>query len=139
MSCLDRPVLANTSEKIGTSISTPLVVPAVSRTLGAFAKPAIATSGIRTSQVVGEGFVGRVRLAGRLEVADVLQRRPPFVAGFPGRAHAHAILTSCASQPRTRWRNAMSAPSSRMYAATYGGLRRWPRNGTLTMQNVVTM
>src|SRR3954451_4366159 len=92
MSCLDRPVFSNTSEKIGTSISTPLVVPAVSRTLGAFAKPAIATSGIRTSQVVGEGFVGRVRLAGRLEVADVLQRRPPLVAGFPGRAHAHAHL-----------------------------------------------
>src|SRR3954462_1478679 len=90
MSCLDNPVLAKTSAKIGTSISTPFVVPSVSRTFGAFAKPAIATSGIRTSQVVGEGFVGRVRLAGRLEVADVLQRRPPLFAGFPGGAHAQA-------------------------------------------------
>src|SRR3954467_5212334 len=92
MSCLDRPVLANTSAKIGTSISTPLVVPGVSRTLGAFAKPAIATSGIRTSQVVGEGFVSRVGLAGRLEVADVLQRRPPPLARLPRGAHAHAHL-----------------------------------------------
>ena len=33
----------------------------------------------------------------------------------------------------------MSAPSSRTYAETYGGVIRWPRNGTLTMQNVVTV
>ena len=33
----------------------------------------------------------------------------------------------------------MSAPSSRMYADTYGGLIFCPRNGTLTMQNVVTV
>src|SRR3569833_1407255 len=92
MSCLVRPVWAKTSAKIGTSTSTPLVVPSVSRTLGAFAKPAIATSGIRTSQVVGEGFVGRVRFPGRLEVADVLQRRPPLLARLPGRAPAHAHL-----------------------------------------------
>ena len=33
----------------------------------------------------------------------------------------------------------MSAPSSRTYAETYGGVICWPRNGTLTMQNVVTV
>ena len=33
----------------------------------------------------------------------------------------------------------MSAPSSRTYAETYGGLIFWPRNGTFTMQNVVTV
>src|SRR3954466_6070819 len=92
MSFLDSPVWAKTSAKIGTSISTPLVVPGVSRTLGACAKPAIATSGIRTSQVVGEGFVSRVRLTGRLEVADVLQRRPPLLARLPRGTHAHAHL-----------------------------------------------
>jgi hypothetical protein len=26
-----------------------------------------------------------------------------------------------------------------MYAETYGGVIRWPRNGTLTMQKVVTV
>ena len=31
----------------------------------------------------------------------------------------------------------MSAPSSSTYAETYGGVIFWPRNGTLTMQNVV--
>ena len=33
----------------------------------------------------------------------------------------------------------MSAPSSRTYAETYGGVIFWPRNGTLTMQKVVTV
>ena len=33
----------------------------------------------------------------------------------------------------------MSAPSSRTYAETYGGVIFWPRNGTLTMQNVVSV
>ncbi len=33
----------------------------------------------------------------------------------------------------------MSAPSSSTYAETYGGVIFWPRNGTLTMQNVVTV
>ena len=33
----------------------------------------------------------------------------------------------------------MSAPSSRTYAETYGGVIFWPRNGTFTMQNVVTV
>ena len=33
----------------------------------------------------------------------------------------------------------MSAPSSRICAATYGGCTRCPVNGTLTMQNVVTV
>src|SRR5437763_7202524 len=90
MSRLDSPVRAKTSAKIGTSISTPLVVPWVSRTFGACAKPAIATSGIKTSQVVGVGFEIRVRLAGRLEVADVLQRRPPLLARLPRSPHPHA-------------------------------------------------
>jgi hypothetical protein len=49
MSFLDNPVRANTSEKIGTSISTPLVVPSVARTLGAWAKPTIATSAMSNS------------------------------------------------------------------------------------------
>ena len=31
----------------------------------------------------------------------------------------------------------MSAPSSSTYAETYGGMIFCPRNGTLTMQNVV--
>ena len=33
----------------------------------------------------------------------------------------------------------MSAPSSRTYAETYGGVIFCPMNGTLTMQNVVTV
>ena len=38
-----------------------------------------------------------------------------------------------------RCRNGMSAPSSSTYAATYGGLMRWPANGMLMMANVVTV
>ena len=33
----------------------------------------------------------------------------------------------------------MSAPSSSTYAATYGGLMRWPANGMLMIANVVTV
>ena len=33
----------------------------------------------------------------------------------------------------------MSAPSSRMYAETYGGVIFCPMKGTFTMQNVVTV
>ena len=44
MSALASPVLASTSAKIGTSISTPLVVPSPYRTQGDWAKPMTATS-----------------------------------------------------------------------------------------------
>src|SRR5262249_35291719 len=113
MSPLASPVLASTSAKIGTSISTPLVVPAPPRTTGDWAKPMTATSltvspgslasgagAGRPLQVVGEALVGRVRLAGGVEVVDVLRRRAPLVAGLPERPdpHAHPDLARLAAQ-----------------------------------------
>src|ERR1700733_7118942 len=91
MSRRDSPVCSSTWPKIGTSISTPLVVPSVRRTLGASAKPMTATSVTeRPSQVVGEGVVRGARLPGRLEVADVLGGGPPLLPRLPHRAHPHA-------------------------------------------------
>src|SRR5258708_19935390 len=91
MSPLASPVLASTSAKIGTSISTPLVVVSPWRTTGDWAKPITATSvtvlpsraTLPSLQVVGVGLVRRVRLAGGEEVVDVLQRRAPLVTGLP--------------------------------------------------------
>src|SRR5215467_12765158 len=182
MSPLASPVLASTSTKIGTSISTPLVVPSPRRTTGDWAKPMTATSvtvspgslasgaplrhrlpsslvaslltpqsrrrrappapsrcllvrsppgrlrgtafprrsSLRSSllspggaaplrlphgagrplQVVGVALVGRVRLAGGVEVVDVLRRRAPLVPGLPERPdpHAHPDLARFAAQ-----------------------------------------
>src|ERR1039457_418527 len=92
MSSLVRPVAAKTSPKIGTSISTPFVVAAECRSLRAWAKPITATSvmsGVLGSQVAGEGVVGRIRLAGRLEVVDVVRPGVPFLARLPDRPDPH--------------------------------------------------
>src|SRR5260370_9521539 len=101
MSHVASPVLASTSAKIGTSISTPLVVVSPWRTTGDWAKPITATSvtvlpsraTLPSLQVVGVGLVRRVRLAGGEEVVDVLQGRAPLVAGLPERpdprTHTH--------------------------------------------------
>ena len=64
---------------------------------------------------------------------------PHSSRGFQTASTRMPIRTSSAGMSRIRCRNAMSAPSSRMYAETYGGVICWPRNGTLTMQNVVTV
>src|SRR5262245_12498819 len=81
--------------KHGISISTPLVVPSVRRTCGAWAKPTTATSRnvirrIPFLQVVLVGVVVGVGFAGRLEVFDVVDAETPFLAGLPYRLHAHA-------------------------------------------------
>src|SRR5258708_6411876 len=103
MSPLASPVLASTSAKIGTSISTPLVVVSPWRTTGDWAKPMTATSVTARwppSQVMGVGLVRRVRLAGGEEVIDVLRRGPPLVARFPERPdpHAHPDLARVTAQ-----------------------------------------
>src|SRR6266853_99398 len=92
MSSLVRPVAAKISPKIGTSISTPFVVAGECRSPGASAKPITATSvmsGFLGSQVVGERVVGCVRLAGRLEVVDVVRPGRPLLARLPYRPHPH--------------------------------------------------
>src|ERR1700756_3093920 len=55
ISDLVSPVWSKTSRKIGTSISTPLVVPSVLRTLGASAKPTTATSRAPAAPLPGDG------------------------------------------------------------------------------------
>src|SRR5690242_20604088 len=97
MSDFVSPSEPSTSWKIGTSISTPLVVPSVSRTQGVCANPTTATSRMRASQVLGVGVEGRVRLAGRPEVVDVLHRRAPLLARLPHRLdpHAHPHVLGC--------------------------------------------
>ena len=64
---------------------------------------------------------------------------PHSSRGFQTASTRIPIRTSSAGMSRIRCRKAMSAPSSRTYAETYGGVIFWPRNGTLTMQNVVTV
>src|SRR5215469_13215277 len=92
MSPLVSPVWANTSRKIGTSISTPFVVPEVWRTFGASANATTATSRIRSrsSKVARVGIVGRVGLAGRLEVVDVLRGSAPLPGRLPHGPDPHA-------------------------------------------------
>src|SRR4051794_13316694 len=102
MSPLLRPRPESTSAKIGTSISTPLVVPVVSRTWVDCAKPTTATSRISRprfarpapqngalgwlrSQVLLERLVVGVRLARWAEVGDVLQPELPLLALLPHR------------------------------------------------------
>src|SRR5436305_12928477 len=101
MSPLLRPRPVSTSAKIGASISTPFVVPEVSRTWGACAKPTTATSRISRpgfarptgalgwlrSQVLLERLVVGVRLTRRAEVGDVLQPELPLLARLPHRLH----------------------------------------------------
>ena len=64
---------------------------------------------------------------------------PHCSRGFHTARTRMPIRTSAGSQPRIRCWNAMSAPSSRTDAATYGEGTRWPWNGTFTTQNVVTV
>ena len=64
---------------------------------------------------------------------------PHCSRGFHTATTRIPMRTSPGSQPRIRCWNGMSAPSSSTAAATYGGCTRWPVNGTLTTQNVVTM
>src|SRR5215475_3668728 len=99
MSSLVSPVAANTSPKIGTSISTPFVVAWECRSFGAWAKPITATSVMVScvlrsrsgrSQVVGVGVVGRVGLASRFEVVDVVCAGVPLLARLPHRPDTHA-------------------------------------------------
>src|SRR5215470_1775068 len=82
MSSLASLVAASTSPKIGTSISTPLVVPSPWRTHGDWANPTTATPA-GAPPVTGPP-------AGGAEVVDVLYRRAPLVAGLPDRGHPHA-------------------------------------------------
>src|SRR5262249_31189890 len=90
MSSLASPVAASTSPKIGTSISTPLVVPSPWRTHGDCAKPTTATAVPGPLEVVRIRLIRRVRLAGGAEMVDVRHRRAPLVAGPPDRGHPHA-------------------------------------------------
>src|SRR3954447_22238318 len=109
MSPLLSPSPERTSAKIGTNISTPLVVPSERRTWGDCANPTTATSrisrprcarpappvrafgslGTRRSQVLLEGVVVGVRLGGGPEMRDVLQAGDPFLAGFPDGLDPH--------------------------------------------------
>src|SRR5215471_19101010 len=119
MSCLASPVAASTWWKIGTSISTPLVVPSPRRSMGDWAKPTTATSvtapprlsrgpppaiaecdghlvhhcggvhGDRHSEVMGIGLIRCVRLAGGLEAFDVLRGGSPLLTRFPDRLDPH--------------------------------------------------
>src|SRR5215472_2182067 len=93
MSALVRPVAANTSVKIGTSISTPLVVAGECRSFGAWANPITATSGmggVLPSQVAGVVVVRRVRLAGRPEVVDRMRLAGGVLVRPPDGGHSHA-------------------------------------------------
>src|ERR1700737_4290269 len=98
MSALVMPRSWYSWAKHGISISTPLVVPSVRRTCGAWANPTTATSRSVTSfplnwrclQVMLVGVVVGVRFAGRLEVFDVVDAEAPFLAGLPHRLHPHA-------------------------------------------------
>src|SRR6201999_3133369 len=93
MSVCSRPSSSYSEWKQGISISTPLVVPSVRRTCGAWANPTTATSRKVTSlplQVVFVGVVFGVGFAGRPEVFDVVDAQAPFLAGFPDRLDPHA-------------------------------------------------
>src|SRR5246127_3180121 len=93
MSVCSRPSSSYSAWKQGISISTPLVVPSVRRTCGAWANPTTATSRKVTSfplQAVFVGVVVGVGFAGRPEVFDVVDAQAPLVAGFPDRLDAHA-------------------------------------------------
>src|SRR5215471_2668070 len=100
MSCLASPVAASTWWKIGTSISTPLVVPSPRRSMGDWAKPTTATSVTGLLQVMGIGLKRCVRLAGGLEAFDVLRGGSPLLTRFPDRLdpHAHPHLARIAAQ-----------------------------------------
>src|SRR3984957_5526803 len=79
--------------KHGISISTPLVVPSVRRTCGAWANPTTATSRKVTLfplQVVFVGVVVGVGFAGRLEEFDVVDAQAQFLAGLPHGLDPHA-------------------------------------------------
>src|ERR1700754_4956065 len=80
--------------KHGINISTPLVVPSVRRTCGAWAKPTTATSrvliGSKPLQVVLVGVVVGVRFAGWAEVLDVVDAQTPVFAWLPYRLDPHA-------------------------------------------------
>src|SRR6202012_2451824 len=98
MSVCSRPSSSYSEWKQGISISTPLVVPSVRRTCGAWANPTTATSRKVTSfpfiggasEVMFVGVVVGVGFAGRLEVLDVVDAQAPFLAGLPHRLDPHA-------------------------------------------------
>src|ERR1700744_13586 len=98
MSVCSRPSSSYSEWKQGISISTPLVVPSVRRTCGAWANPTTATSRKVTVfllsalrlEVVFVGVVVGVGFAGRLEVLDVVDAQAPFLAGLPHRLDAHS-------------------------------------------------
>src|SRR5712691_11934395 len=93
MSSLLSPVASNTSWKVGTSISTPLVVAGECRSLGACAKPITATSVTISDsllQMMGVGLIGSVGFTGRLEMIDVPHRGLPLLARLPHGLDPHA-------------------------------------------------
>src|ERR1700742_5207489 len=93
MSVCSRPSSSYSEGKQGISISTPLVVPSVRRTCGAWANPTTATSRKVTSfplQVVFVGVVVGVGFAGRLEVFYSVDAQAPLVAGLPDGLDPHA-------------------------------------------------
>src|ERR1022692_890244 len=134
MSLLVSPVAWKTSWKIGTSISTPLVVLSLCRSFGAWAKPITATSVIWAtgerpppgrrrfhpaldlpSEVMDVGVVRGIRLAGRPEVLDVFRCGAPLLAGLPDRldSHAHPHLGRLAAQDQVRKRDVRAVDQNR--------------------------
>src|SRR5262249_46749597 len=106
MSSFLSPVDCKSCWKIGTSISTPLVVAGGGRSFGACAKPTTATSVICCvpssrwrSQVVRERVIRRVGFAGRLEMVDVVSD-VPFLARLPDGLdpHSHPDLIGQAAE-----------------------------------------
>src|ERR1700744_2233248 len=80
--------------KHGISISTPLVVPSVRRTCGAWAKPTTATLRslmwfVSPLQVVLVGVVLGVGLPGGPEVLDVVDAETPLFGRSPHRLDSH--------------------------------------------------
>src|ERR1700728_2096864 len=93
MSVCSSPSSSYSVWKHGINISTPLVVPSVRRTCGAWANPTTATSRSVTSlplKVMLVGVVIGVGFAGRLEVFDVVDAQAPLVAGLPDSFDPHA-------------------------------------------------
>src|SRR3954453_4645523 len=105
MSVCTMPRSSYTAAKHGISISTPLVVPSVRRTCGAWAKPTTATSrkvmlsyllfaqaliGAIPLEVVFVGVVVGVGLTRRPEVLDVVDAEPPPVTRPPHCLDPHA-------------------------------------------------
>src|SRR5208282_275952 len=134
MSVCSRPSSSYSEWKQGISISTPLVVPSVRRTCGAWANPTTATSRSVTLfplQVVLVGVVVGVRFAGRLEVFDVVDAQTPLLAGLPHRLHPHAHShlggVDLLNQVQERDISAVEQDVGR----DVGGLMRWPANGML--------